>query len=358
MTRRVLAGTAVAALVLVLPFWLTPTWLTTAVFVLIAAIAVTGLNILTGDAGQVSLGHAFFLAAGAYGGVTLAEAGLTSVASIAAAGVIAALFGAMAGPIALRLEGMYLALVTLGLVFVGQHVLFNVPDLSGGPAGRAFPPVSIGSLDFSTDQLSLGPAVIDGNGLYYYFAALLLALATGYAWNLSRTRPGRAMVAVRDRSIAAAIMGVNVARTKIAAFVVSSFLAGVSGALYASYVGFAEPGQWNVLLSIQYVAAIVVGGMGTVSGPLLGAVVVFALPSALKELPFLDEGGTGLNAGDLAAIIYGLLIVGFLVAEPRGLVGVYGRVRRWRLRPVPLGGSPQLVRAWIANRWTEKEKHQ
>jgi len=322
---RLMALTGVA---LVLPFVLSAAWLTTAVFVLVAAIAVTGLNVLTGYAGQISLGHAFFLAAGAYGAVALADAGLPSPFWIPAAGVIAAAFGALAGPLALRLSGLYLALVTLGLVFLGQHVLFNVASLSGGPEGREFPAVSVGSFDFAQDTLAIGPLLVEGNGLYYYLAAALLAATTLYARNLIRTRPGRAMVAVRERPAAAAVMGVDVARTKVVAFVVSSFFAGVSGALYASYVGFAQPGHWDVMLSIQYVAAIVVGGMGSVAGPLLGAVVIFALPSLLRELPFLGETGSGFSASELATIIYGFLIVAFLVAEPRGLVGIGERIRR------------------------------
>jgi len=328
---------AIAGVALVLPFVLSAAWLTTAVFVLIAAIAATGLNVLTGYAGQISLGHAFFLAAGAYGAVALADAGLPSPLWIVAAGIIAAAFGALAGPIALRLSGLYLALVTLGLVFLGQHVLFNVDGLSGGPEGRAFPPVKIGALDFAHDTLAVGPLLIEGNGLYYYLAAAVLAAATLYARNVLRTRPGRAMIAVRERPAAAAVMGVDVARTKVVAFVVSSFLAGVSGALYASYVGFAQPGHWDVMLSIQYVAAIVVGGMGSVAGPLLGALVIFALPSLLRELPFLEETGSGLSASELATIVYGLLIVAFLVAEPRGLVGIGDRLRRAgsRLHAVP-----------------------
>ena len=146
-------------------------------------------------------------------------------------------------------------------------------------------------------------------------------------------------------------MGVDVRRVKIAAFTASAFLAGVSGALYASYLSFAQPGEWSLLLSIQFIAAIIVGGMGTVAGPLLGSAVVFALPTVLKNLPFLPEEGTGgVSVSDLSSIAYGLLIVAFLVLEPRGLVGLAeraGPLRRLQARTVRLrqptrGGS--LVR--------------
>jgi branched-chain amino acid transport system permease protein len=214
--------------------------------------------------------------------------------------------------------------VTLALVFIGQHVFFNAESLTGGPQGRTFPPVVIGSFDFSAGQvLHLGGLQIDHNGLYYYLALALLAGATGWAWNVRRTRTGRAMVAVRERELAASVMGVDIRRVKVAAFTAAAFMAGVCGALYASYLSFAQPGEWSLLLSIQFVAAVIVGGMGTVAGPLLGSAVVFALPTLLKNLPFLpEEAAGGVSVSDLSSIAYGLLIVAFLVLQPRGLVGL------------------------------------
>jgi len=316
---------AVVLAMLVLPFQLGTSALTTATFVVIAAIGATGLNVLTGYAGQISLGHAFFLALGAYTGAKLGEdLGWSAALWIPAAGVVAGVCGALVGPVALRLSGLYLAIVTLGLIFIGQHVFFNTESLTGGPQGRTFPPVVIGPFDFSAGQvLRIGSLEIDNNGLYYYLALALLAGATAFAWNVRRTRSGRAMVAVREREIAASVMGVDVRRVKIAAFTASAFLAGVSGALYASYLSFAQPGEWSLLLSIQFVAAVIVGGMGTVAGPLLGSAVVFALPTLLKNLPFLpEEAAGGVSVSDLSSIAYGLLIVAFLVLQPRGLVGL------------------------------------
>jgi branched-chain amino acid transport system permease protein len=317
--KRVFGLLALAAFALVLPFQLGASALTTATFVVIAATAATGLNVLTGYAGQISLGHAFFLAAGAYTGAVLgADHGLSAALWIPAAGIVAAIFGALVGPMALRLKGLYLAIVTLGVIFIAQHVLLNAPGISGGPQGRAFPPITIGSFDFSPGQtLQLGGMTIDHDGLYYYFALLVLALATAFTWSLRRSRSGRAMLAVREREIPAALMGVNVGRAKVTAFVVAAALAGVGGAIYASYLSFAQPTQWSLVLSIQFIAAIIVGGMGTTAGPLLGSCVVFALPSLLKHLPV---------HGDLPSIAYGLLIVVFLVLEPRGLVGLADRL--------------------------------
>jgi branched-chain amino acid transport system permease protein len=351
---RHLALLAFAGFALVLPFGLSASNLTTATFVVIAAIGATGLNVLVGYAGQISLGHAFFLAAGAYTGAVLgADHGLSAALWIPAAGAVAALFGALVGPMALRLRGLYLAIVTLGIVFIGQHVLLNAAGISGGPQGRTFPPVVIGPFDLSPGQtLQLGRLTIDRSGLYYYLGLALLAAATAFAWSLRRTRGGRAMLAVREREAAASLMGVDVGRTKVCAFVVSSAFAGVSGALYASYLSFAQPTQFNLSMSIQFIAAIIVGGMRTTAGPLLGSAVVFALPSVLEGLPFIpEEGSGGVSVGDLTSISYGVLIVAFLVLEPRGLVGLADRLRALRRRPA----APDFTQAISLN--TPEEAH-
>lgn len=324
---------AVAILSILLPFWLNAFWLSTAVFVLIAAIGATGLGVLTGYTGQISLGHAFFLAVGAYtGGVLGADHGLTAAIWIPAAGIVAGLCGAIVGPTALRLRGLYLAIVTIGLVFIGQHIWFNVASISGGPGGRSFPPIQFGSFNFAPgQQLTLGGLVIDHNGLYYYLSLIILALAMVFVWNLSRTRVGRAMQAVRERELPASVMGVNLARTKVSAFVISSALAGICGALYSSFLSFITPDSWNLLLSIQYVAAIIVGGIGTVWGPVLGSVVIFALPSILQSLfPQSSSGGVPIDA--ITSIAYGVLIIVFFVVEPRGLVGLGARAGALRRR--------------------------
>lgn len=329
--HRVKGRTVLLALIVIgavlLPFALNAYWLSTAVFVVIAAIGAVGLGVLTGYAGQISLGHAFFLAVGAYTAAVLGgNDHLTAAIWLPAAGIVAGLCGAIVGPTALRLRGLYLAIVTIGLVFIGQHVWFNVPAISGGPGGRAFPPVQFGSFNFGVgQQMTLGGVVIDHNGLYYYLSLLLLALAMLYVFNLQRTRVGRAMQAVRERELPAAVLGVNLARTKVSAFVISSFMAGVSGALYASFLSFVIPDQWSLLLSIQYVAAIIVGGIGTVWGPVLGSLVIFALPSILTSL-FPQTSAGGVPIDDITSIAYGVLIIVFFVAEPRGLVGLGSRL--------------------------------
>jgi branched-chain amino acid transport system permease protein len=343
--RRRAAWALLGVFAILLPFGLSSSQLATATFILIAAIGATGLNVLTGFTGQISLGHAFFLAVGAYTAAALHDA--SALVWLPAAGVVAGAGGALIGPVALRLRGLYLAVVTIAIVFIGQHVLLNWSSLSGGPAGRAFPAVVIGPFDFAPgQQLTIGTVTIDHDGLYYYLALAIVALATLFVANVLRSRAGRAMQAVREREAAAALMGVSVARTKVAAFTISASLAGVSGALYASYLSYAQPGQWDLALSIQYLAAIIVGGMGTIAGPLLGCAVVFGAPALLKTLPFVADSGTsGLTAGELSSLLYGVLTIAFLVFEPGGIAGFGRRAAVSRsLRPFRnVGVGPALT---------------
>jgi branched-chain amino acid transport system permease protein len=336
---RALGWGAAWALSVVLPFWLSAGQLSTATFIVIGAIGALGLGVLTGFSGQISLGHAFFLGVGAYTAAVLgADHHWNAILWIPAAGVIAGAFGALVGPTALRLRGLYLAIVTIGLVYIGQNVFDNATSLTGGPEGRALPTVHFaGWLDFSPgNTLNLGGLTIDHNGLYYYLGLIILALSALFVWNLSRSRTGRAMQAIRERELAASVIGVDVARTKITAFVISSFLAGVSGALYGSFISFTQPSDWSLALSIEYLAAIIVGGMGTVMGPVLGAIVVFGLADAIQNLSFISQNGSGgISAADFSSIVYGLLIIVFLVVEPRGVMGLGARIASRQRGPGP-----------------------
>jgi len=344
---RWLVIAVVAALGVLVPFMVNGYWLSTAVFVLIAAIGALGLDLLTGRTGQISLGHAFFLAIGAYtGGVLGGRYGVTAALWIPAAAVTAGLVGGIVGPTALRLRGLYLAIVTIGLLFIGQQVFVNNTWLTGGPGGEALPVPTFGSLNFANGVHLFG-LFIDRDGLYYYLSLVLVAGAMAYIYNLGRSHHGRSMYAVRDRELAAAVLGVDVARTKVMAFVISSMLAGVSGALYGSYLGFVVPTQWDLVLSIEYVVMIVVGGLATVWGPVLGAIFVIGLPALLQNvsssLPFLETGTNNhgiLSLSDASAMIYGVFLIVFLLLEPRGIVGVGQRVARVARRHVPRAGGP------------------
>ena len=327
-----LAAIVAVAVYALLPFVTSEFWLSVLDYAGIAAIGAIGLNLLTGFAGQISLGHAAFLGAGAYTAAWLGEdLGLALALWLLGAALAGALLGALVGPAALRLRGNYLAIVTLGLVFVAEHVYRNWEGLSGGNAGRAIAPPAALGVDFNDLEL-LGWAASRNQGWFWLIWALV-AVATLLVANLARGRQGRALKAVRDRELAAELSGVPVARTKLAAFVLSSAFAAVAGALLGAYQAYVLPSDWSLLLSIQYVAIVIVGGLGTVYGPVLGALFVGAMPRVIEEYGDAIPGVVTSTAGDgvitvfaLNQVLFGVLIVGFLLVEPRGLAALGRRV--------------------------------
>jgi branched-chain amino acid transport system permease protein len=315
-------------------------WMTVFDVTMIMAIAALGLNVLSGYAGQISLGISFFMGIGAYtagwlgGGKPLfpgdpSGLGLSFLIWLPAAGIVAALLGALIGPTALRLKGFYLAIVTLALVFIGQYLFTNARSITGGAGGRSsFPTPGFGDFSFASPVPVFG-LELTTNQWFFLLLLLILALSALFVGNVARTRIGRAWQAVRDNEIAACIMGVNLFEAKMSAFILSSFLAGIAGALYSSFNGIATPSTWNLLLSIQLIAAILIGGAASVWGAILGAAFVFAVPSILDTFSLLPQSAssTGIASGDLSAIIYGLLIIVFLLFEPAGLIGLIRRIR-------------------------------
>jgi branched-chain amino acid transport system permease protein len=307
-------------------------------FTMIAAIATLGLNILSGYAGQISLGIAFFMAVGAYTAAVLGGdpplspgdpwgLGLSFLIWLPAAGIVAALVGALVGPTALRLKGFYLAIVTLALIFVGQYLFRNLRAITGGPQGRSFPAPAFGDFSFASPNPIFG-FTLTGNQCYFLLILVLLVVAATFVANVMRSRAGRALQAVRDNEVGASIIGVNLFNAKMGAFIFSSFLAGIAGALFASYPGFAQPSQWDLVLSIQFVAAMLIGGVASVWGSILGAIFVFAVPQALETFSVLPQSAsaTSISSGDLSALIYGLLIIVFLLYEPAGFIGLIRRI--------------------------------
>jgi branched-chain amino acid transport system permease protein len=351
-------------------------WLRLLSEVSIFAIGALGLNILTGLAGQISLGHAFFMGVGAYTAAWLGAApgpfyglGLPIWIWLPAAGIVAALIGIAIGPTAVRVRGLYLAFVTLGLVFVGEYVFRNWTSLTGGSqTGRTFPELEISLwretepvIDFATDGPWLGMD-LTGNAKTFYFVTALAILFVILAKNLQRTRAGRALQSIRDRDIAAEIMGVNEFKYKLTAFGISSFYAGVSGALFAAFVGRMIPEQWNLFLSVEFIAIVLIGGAGVVTGTILGSVFVIILPRLVEDVTsglaeivvegsgpiawlgdlFISTGlndfgfvntqagvAPGLSIAQLNQVLYGLLIILFLIFEPLGLYGIWLRIRNY-----------------------------
>lgn len=332
-------GLALAVLLYVLlPQNLTDFWLTVLVFAGIYAIAAIGLNLLTGFTGQVSLGHAFFIGVGAY---TAAYAGapehwhLPFLLWLALAGVVAGVIGALVGPFALRLRGNYLAIVSVGLVFIGQHIFQNWKSVTGGGSGTSVPGARIGSLDFT--HLNLANQTFTKAQSYFYLVWPLVALTALVATNIVRSRPGRAMQAVRDRDVAAEVVGVQLARTKVGAFAISSAMAGIAGALFGSFQLYAQASQWDLFFSIQFLAIIIVGGVATIQGSILGAIAVGGAPRIIERYassipliaPPTKPNASGLTVAQASQLLYGLLIVFFLIVEPHGLAGVWRRVKTW-----------------------------
>jgi len=310
---------------------------------IIAAIVTLSLNVLSGYAGQISLGIAFFMGVGAYtaawlGGEPPASPrapvglGLPFWIWLPAAGIVAALLGALIGPTALRLKGFYLGIVSLALVVIGVQIFKNAAWLTGGNTGRSMLAPAFG--DVSIDQQNdLFGLALTKEQQFFLLMAPILALTALFVANVMRTRAGRAFQAVRDHEVGAAIMGVNLFEAKMGAFIFSSFLAGIGGALFASYNVHMDPNNWGLTLSIEFVAAIIIGGIGSVWGSLLGAVFVFALPKILDVYSLVPATGiAGLPSGDVNTVIYGLLIIVFLLFEPAGFVGLIRRGRLLALR--------------------------
>lgn len=344
-TRPKLLGVSVIiAVAFATPFVLTDTLLLTLTLAFVFAIGALGLNIVTGLAGQVSLGHAFFLGIGAYTAAAISGDpdgrtigfGITFLPVwLIAAGSVAALAGVIVAPLATRLRGLYLAIVTLGLVFLGEHVFKEWSDLTGGAGvGREAATPQLFGYAFDQDSEFL----TEGQNLYLLMLVLLLVFAL-FARNLARSKIGRAFAAVRDRDVAAEMMAINLSRTKTLAFAISSFYAGCAGALLYTITGFFDPASFNLLLSVQFIAMVLIGGAGTVAGTIMGALFISLLPTLTRELPnyvpWISEQVTDTpNVFQLESILYGLLIVGFLLFEPRGLFGIWVRFRNyWKSWP-------------------------
>jgi len=352
-------------------------WLRLTTQAVIFAIAALGLNLLTGVAGQVSLGHSFFMGVGAYASVYLGgESGsrvwghdLPIWVWLPAAGITAALVGLIIAPAAVRVRGLYLGIVTVGLVFIGIHLSRVLPEISGGSeVGRNFPALEFrwwreGNpvISFDKDGHWLWFDVTDGQKTYL-LALAFLAVAVIVAKNIHRTRTGRALQAIRDRDVAAEVMGVPEVRYKLIAFALSSFYAGIAGALFASFVGRLPPEYWDLILSVEFIAIILIGGAGTTAGTLLGAFFVVLLPRNIesfvhwmsdraagtgpwaafwdlfvstgsKDFGVVSDGqiapGFALPSSALDAVLYGLLVIVFLLFEPRGLFGIWVKIRNY-----------------------------
>jgi branched-chain amino acid transport system permease protein len=350
-TKRA-ALVALAALYLLVPLLVDDLWGNVLALAGITAIGAISLNLLTGYTGQPSLGHAAFIGLGAFtagylgGGRAPQGYNLNLWVYLLVAMVLGGLVGLLIGLPALRLRGNYLVIVTLGLVFLALYLWQKWTTITGGNAGTAMPTKAVvyniagHKLDLLSNFTVLGKTLGPKQGLMY-LAWGLAAVVGLLVKNIVRTRPGRALQAVRDRDVAAEIVGVSLFRYKISVFVISSALAALAGALYGLYLGYLTPDEASLglPLSIQFLAIIVVGGIGTMYGPVLGAILVGSLPKLIDQyatsLPLLnkivttDPTKSGFTKGALSTVIYALLIIVFLVFEPRGLAGIWRRVQAY-----------------------------
>lgn len=312
--------TLLFALLLAFPFWADPYVIYMANLAGIAVIAAMGLNILTGFTGQISLGHSAFVALGAYTSAILAtRTGWPFWLSIPTGGVVAAFFGILLGFPCLRLKGLYLAMATMSFGVVTEYTVTHWESLTMGVRGISMPGAEIFGLSLKDDSR------------FFYVILSFVVILTIAAKNLMRTRVGRAFVAIRDRDVAAEVMGVNLTQYKVTAFAISSFYGGIAGGLYSYYTGFLHPENFNLLLSIEYIAMIIIGGMGSVLGSIFGGIFLTIVPDVIKAFAdFLGEN-LGVLKGkydeewNIAA--FGLLIIVFLIVEPTGLNGIWGRIK-------------------------------
>jgi branched-chain amino acid transport system permease protein len=317
-------------------------------------IGAIGMNVVNGYAGQVSLGQAFFVAVGAFTAVVAGSKWhWPLLAWLLAAAVVGAVTGALIAPLALRLQGIYQLILTLGLVYIGIYIFTNWTAVSGGDNGvSANLPLSLGFVNF-------GSLVIGNEQFSYAQGVLLLSwllcgLCVLLVHNIMRSRSGRAMIAIRDAGLAAEVAGLSPVRTKVNVFALSSSLAAVCGALLAAQLQYVIVTQFDYTLSIQFIVMIIVGGVATSWGPVIGALAISAVPLYITtyaaSIPFVKQptgssGGFGILPGQLSLIVYGLLLAVFLVAQPHGLVGAGKAAVRLvrRRRPDPVQPRPEAM---------------
>ncbi len=319
-TQKIWFALLLAAL-LAFPFMASSYLLYLGCLVGIAVISTTGLNILTGYTGLISLGQAGFMGVGAYTVAWLSlNTALPFPVTLLAAGLLAAAVGVLVGLPSLRVKGLYLAIATLAASVFLHFIFAEWEAITGGMEGLSLSPAHLFGLEFRSDFAM------------YFIIVPLAILALFGAKNLFRTRVGRAFIAIRDRDISAAILGIPLLKYKLMSFALSSFYAGVAGGRFADFYRVVTPESFPLSMSIFYLAAVIVGGMGNLLGGILGAAFMTLVPEALKLLtaamtPFWPKAPVFMSP--MLEIIFGALIVGFLIFEPHGLAEIWRRIRRF-----------------------------
>ena len=328
LTRWATAGIAVLFFV-IYPLVANDYFLNIANFVFIAAVGAIGLNLLVGYTGQISIGHGAFIAVGAYAGaIAVTRAGMPFWIGLPCGGLVAAVVGAFFGIPSLRIKGLYLAIATLAAQFIIQWLIIHIEWISGGAEAT-----------ISVPKAAIGPWVLDTQVEQYFLNLVVVSLAIVFALNLVRSPVGRAFIAIRDRDVAAEIIGVHLFRYKLLAFAVSSFYAGVTGVLYAHFLGIANYEQFDISASIDFLAMIIIGGLGSILGSILGAMFITVLPMVLRVMvegvgtvilflvPSANVSYIVQSLTSIKLILFGLLIIVFLIVEPEGLNKLWRNIR-------------------------------
>lgn len=301
----------------VVPWVSSPYFLYVVNMIGISAIAAVGLNILIGFTGQISLGHGAFFGVGAYAGAILATAvGLPFYLSVPLAGIVTALVGMIFGIPSGRLKGLYLTIATLAGQFIIEYILVHWESLTKGTMGITLPDPTIFGWSLRGDRS------------FFFVIFLCLAAMIWGAVNLMRTRYGRSFIAIRDNDRAAEGMGIPIFRYKLLSFGISSFYAGIAGALWAFYMISITAEPFTLMLSVEYIAMVIIGGLGSISGSVFGAIFITLLNEGLRSLTdlLMNMGSASvikLTIAPLKELVFGLAIVLFILFEPRGLAEVW-----------------------------------
>jgi len=291
-------------------------WLAQLTLVLIYSIAGLGLMLLAGFTGLFSMGHAAFLGVGAYTHAVLTNMGVPFPIALACAAGLSAAVGLIVGLPALRVKGIYLGIATLSFGFIVEEVLARWESVTGGNAG-----IHIKKPDIFGWVLETGDQ-------FYFLCLVITVLSTLGILNLLRSPTGRAFVAIRDSEISAQSMGIHLAYYKTLSFAISAALAGIAGALYAHNLQFISPDQFNILQSIDLLLMIVIGGVGSVHGAFLGAIFLITMPQAIAMVKDFLPPVVG-QAPGLQGLVYGLVLIAFVLFEPMGLYGRWLKIRTY-----------------------------
>jgi branched-chain amino acid transport system permease protein len=310
---------------LIAPMLLDDYYLSIINLITIAIVGALGLNILLGYCGQLSIGHAAFMSVGAYTAANLAtKLDLPFWLTLPAGGAMAALIGVIVGIPSLRVKGIYLAIATLAAQFIIEWIINHSPSISGG----------VGAF-IEVPRPTVFGIELREQGELYYFLLVVAVIAIVATLNIVRSRLGRAFIAIRDQDIAAEIIGINVFKYKLIAFAISSFYAGVCGVMYTYYLGIANYEQFQLITSIDYLAMVIIGGLGSIMGSIYGAIFITLLPIVIRLIMeavgglFVDPSVLAQVIAQLRLMIFGGLIIAFLVIEPEGLNKMWLNIRNY-----------------------------